>query len=102
MVVLLEQDARPTFIIDLNSPLHSNTQSLDIIFANSALRSLPDLLQLMQADASSISPSDALESISLFQKWILSLTPRNGTEKENQTVSFGGTIWTLSTIRQRF
>lgn len=102
IVELLEQDARPTFIIDLNGPLHSNTQSLDIIFANSALRLLPDLLKLMQADASSISLSDALESISLFQKWILSLTPRNRTEKENQTVSFGGTIWTLSTIRQRF
>jgi signal transduction histidine kinase/CheY-like chemotaxis protein len=60
------------------------------------------LLQSLQGDVSAVSSPHASQSISQFHIWILNHGSGSRVDRHNQSVSFGGTIWTLSTIRRRF
>ncbi|KAJ4290740.1 hypothetical protein N0V88_006489 [Collariella sp. IMI 366227] len=70
VVELLEQDERPTFIIDLNDPANFSPGSLHLIYANAALRTAPAVLELLQPDEplSGNSPE-----YSGFKAWVVSL-----------------------------
>ncbi|ERF75340.1 hypothetical protein EPUS_00133 [Endocarpon pusillum Z07020] len=100
---LLQQDERPTFIIDVADAANSQSGFLNLIFANTALKIRPSLLEHVRGvgDDSSqaiASPSAFVE----FKRWAMSFV------KEGEaltislpTYSYAGFIWTSSTLRKR-
>ncbi|KAK0618174.1 hypothetical protein B0T17DRAFT_495772 [Bombardia bombarda] len=100
VVELLEQDERPTFIVDLNNSANFAPGPLHSIFANASLRAAHGVLELLQPDTTD--PDHSLE-FAHFRAWIVSFVKNN----ESMDVclpsfSYGGISWTCSTIRRRF
>ncbi|KAK4136817.1 hypothetical protein BT67DRAFT_460860 [Trichocladium antarcticum] len=101
IVELLEQDERPTFILDLNDPANFASGPLHIIYANAALRTTPGMLELLQLDTST-EPEQSFLSSS-FKTWAASLAlEKTGQNPGASSISYGGLPWTSSTLRKRF
>ncbi|KIW08818.1 hypothetical protein, variant [Verruconis gallopava] len=100
---LLEQDSRPTLIIDLSDAANYAPGVLRIIFANSSLRSNPALYEAVRGRPSAVSPkADPAKSFALFQAWITSAAI-NGESLDVALPPFvhGGVSWSCSTLRKR-
>ncbi|KAI9753971.1 MAG: hypothetical protein M4579_004931 [Chaenotheca gracillima] len=103
IVELLEQDGRPTFIIDLKDGANFAAGPLQIEFANTALRSRANLLESLsgspeQADAD----VPTLLNYGEFKAWVLSsLKDRETRELKSTTFAYEGFTWTSSTLRKR-
>jgi hypothetical protein len=100
---LLEQDYRPTFIVDLSDGANYSPGPLRMIFANSSLRSNLALFDFIQGRGSDASPrSEPLKGFPHFKAWLLSAT-LNGESLDVCLPAFvnGGVSWSLSTIRKR-
>lgn len=109
MLELLEQDGRPTFVIDLADSSNYGPGSFRIVFANSALRANPALHDTVvgkNAELSSCSKPSAkegdLKSFPQFKAWLLS-TSNNGESLDVCLPAFihGGVSWSCSTLRRR-
>ncbi|KAL2128384.1 hypothetical protein VTI74DRAFT_9266 [Chaetomium olivicolor] len=101
VVELLEQDERPTFIIDLNDTANFSSGSLQLIYANAALRAAPAMLKLLQADP--IHPSGSSPEHPGFKAWAVRLArDRTGPNSGASSFSYAGFSWTNSTLRRRF
>jgi PAS domain S-box-containing protein len=101
IVELLEQDERPTFILDLNDPANFASGPLHIMYANAALRAAPGILESLRLDTAA-EPEQSFQ-FSSFKTWAVSLardttSPNAGTS----SISYKGFPWTLSTLRKRF
>ena len=104
VIELLEQDERPTFVLDLAD--HSNYEPgpLRIIFANPALRASPTALEMICGRAGQISPGlTATSSFSDFKAWSMSYV------KDHETLDvalpsffYAGASWTSCSLRKRF
>ncbi len=96
VVELLEQDERPTFIIDLANLANFNSPHLAILFANASLRASRGLLDRL-------SPDPADPDFSRFKAWALSFV-RNSESADVSLPSwtYAGTSWTCSTLRRRY
>ncbi len=100
---LLQQDERPTFIIDIADIANFHSRFLNLVFANPALTIRPSLLEHVRgmSDDSSqaiASPSAFVE----FKRWAMSFAK----EDETLTISlptcpYAGFIWRFSTLRKR-
>lgn len=103
IVELLEQDPRPTFIIDLTDSLNYGSGSILMIFGNSSLRSNPSLLELVTGRAANSSPGAPFVNTSpRFKSWLLSLGGQGETPDVNPPPKeHGGIIWSCSTLRKR-
>ncbi|KAG7293403.1 hypothetical protein NEMBOFW57_003453 [Staphylotrichum longicolle] len=100
VVELLEQDERPTFIIDLNDPANFAPGPLHLIYANIGLRTAPDLLDLLQPDPAE--PGYSTE-FAEFKAWTVSLMrDRTTTKPVSSSTTYAGFPWTCSTLRRRF
>ncbi|KAH6651161.1 hypothetical protein F5144DRAFT_480235 [Chaetomium tenue] len=100
VVELLEEDERPTFIIDLNDPANFHPGPLHLLYANVALRTAPGLLQLLQLNQADPRPSP---EFSEFKAWAASLVgDKSGTAAVAQSAPYAGFPWTFSTLRRRF
>ncbi|KAL2259858.1 hypothetical protein VTK26DRAFT_6318 [Humicola hyalothermophila] len=99
---LLEQDERPTFIIDLNDQANFGPGPLHVIFANAALRTTPGLLaSLQQPDAAEAENSSS--ELASFKAWAASLArDMTGSNPSLPSVTYAGFPWTCSTLRRRF
>lgn len=100
IVELLEQDERPTFIVDLSDTSNYGPGQLHPLFANSALRSYEGLLDLVVGGARENSPGPA-NSLG-FKSWLLSASV-NG-ESLNVCLpafTYASMLWTCSTLRKR-
>lgn len=101
-IELVEQDDRPTFLIDLQNATLAlpNLLSLHILYGNASLRSSPDLVRLV-----GIEPDENRDAINYerFVSWATSL-PSSRTSQESTALYhvYGGINWTYTTIRQRF
>lgn len=104
IVELLEQDERPTFIIDVANPTNFTPGGpLQIVFANASLRGYENILEMVTGKSD-------LESIGIavtndfpeFKGWALSFV-KNGESLDICLPSFayGGVTWTCSTLRKR-
>ena len=109
---LLDQDSRPTFIIDLDpddekSPVRGD--NLKPIFSNSALRQHDNLHDAVTGsditkDTSAAASSSSRATAYLdFRKWVTSVTKHD----ESKDVfplffEFENLLWTGSTVRRRF
>jgi PAS domain S-box-containing protein len=100
VIELLEQDERPTFIIDLVNPINVNRPGLHLMYANAALRASSGTLKLLAVEG-----EEAAKDVdySGFKSWLLSCVKNN----ESMDVclpshTYGGITWTCSTLRRRF
>jgi hypothetical protein len=99
---LLEQDERPTFIIDVANPLNfSPGGPLVIILANASLRGYDSILELVTGKEVLNNPG-IIHDFHEFKSWVLSFVKNN----ESMDVclpsfSYGGLTWTCSTLRKR-
>jgi hypothetical protein len=102
---LLEQDNRPTFIIDIGDALNYTPGStgLQIVFANHALRSNPAVWELLCGKASDQFIDDAaLHATSQFKGWLLGTGIRGEKlDVHPSPIEHGGIIWTCYTLRRR-
>ncbi|KAK4155562.1 hypothetical protein C8A00DRAFT_31608 [Chaetomidium leptoderma] len=100
VVELLEQDERPTFIVDLNDSANLAPGPLHLVYANVALRTAPALLGLLQS-----SPPDSARRTELagFKAWAVSLVGDKTSPGANpSSATYAGLSWTSSTLRRRF
>lgn len=105
IVELLEQDERPTFIIDLGNAMDVDSGPLEIAFANAALRASEGLLDLITGHAITDPPVLPLSSTFLeFKQWAISCTKYKDHDALNvgaPSYLYGNTTWTCSTLRNR-
>jgi PAS domain S-box-containing protein len=121
VIDLIEQDSRPTFIIDLHSALPVTPERMNVVFCNKSLRFFDDLRKLVMAptfypaypeplspatSSSASTPSAigiraALEAE--FKEWATSLT---GFDPEDDGYmprhTFQGMYWTCVTLKNRW
>jgi hypothetical protein len=101
---LLEQDERPTFIIDVANPINFHPGGpLQIVFANPALRVYDSILDMISGRADLSSPSVAVTNdFPEFKAWALSYV-KDGESLDICLPSFlyGGATWTCNTLRKR-
>ncbi|KAF2139955.1 uncharacterized protein K452DRAFT_253627 [Aplosporella prunicola CBS 121167] len=101
---LLEQDWRPTFIVDLGDASNYGPVYLNVVFGNSALRSNVGLLELV----SGTSVNDAQDSVAprafvQFKTWLLgSVVHGESLDVCIPPYLYGGLSWTIATIRKRY
>ncbi|KAF9869623.1 hsp90-like protein [Colletotrichum karsti] len=100
VVELLEQDERPTLIIDLANPVNSQRTALHLLYANAALRASVGVLELL-----SVEGDQAANNVEYmrFKAWAMSFV-RNQESLDVCLPShhYGGITWTCSTLRKRF
>jgi hypothetical protein len=105
VIELLDQDERPTFIIDLQNDENFRTGALQPLFANAALRSYTGLFELTTGisepfpSSPNMTPSRYLD----FKQWFLSYVKnQEALDVCLPSFLFGDLTWTCSTIRRRF
>ncbi|KAK1029671.1 hypothetical protein LTS16_019535 [Friedmanniomyces endolithicus] len=101
VIELLEQDERPTFIVDLAESGNYGPGQLHTLFANSSLRSYTGMLELVNGAASE-EASPGPRSYLQFKSWMLSAA----IDGESLNVclpsfKFAGMTWSCSTLRKR-
>lgn len=105
IVELLEQDTRPTFIVDISDTANYSTDAavLQILFANGALRSSPATWAVVAGKSPQHAPDETLVlATSHFRNWLLSSVIQAGTPDTNPLpVEHGGMIWSCYTLRKR-
>ena len=103
IIELLEQDERPTLIIDLGNPTNFRPGPLQVVFANAALRGYSGLLDLISGKVHQASPVFAVTTaFPEFKAWTISFV-KNHESLDVSLPSFiyGGISWTCSTLRKR-
>ena len=109
MLELLEQDGRPTFVVDLADTSNYGAGPLRPVFVNAALRSNSTVYESVLGRSAESSPrpdspakNDGLKSFSHFKSWLLSAAT-NGESLELYLPSFihAGVTWSCSTLRRR-
>jgi hypothetical protein len=105
IIELLEQDTRPTFIVDVADAANHlpELSLLHILFANSALRSSAATWTLVagKPTGQELDQSTALASHH-FRSWLLSSTFQADNPIANPSpIEHGGVIWSCYTLRKR-
>ncbi|KAI9171725.1 Hybrid signal transduction histidine kinase K [Paramyrothecium foliicola] len=97
---LVEQDQRPTFLVDLANPANSSRPGLHILYYNTSLRTSHDFLQLLSVEQDD---STTATEFGRFKSWLLgsATTPESG-DPPAPSHTYGGVVWTCSTLRRRF
>ena len=102
---LLEQDNRPTFIVDIGdiSNYTPGSTGLQIVFANHALRSNLAVWELVVGKTSDHFIDDAAaHATSQFKGWLLSTVIQGENLDVNPSpIEHGGIIWSCYTLRRR-
>ncbi|TVY92252.1 Hybrid signal transduction histidine kinase K [Lachnellula willkommii] len=102
IVELLEQDERPTFIIDVANPVNFRPGGLlQIVFANASLRAHDSIFDLITGKESQENPG-IVNDFPEFKTWALSFVKNNESlDICLPSFSYGGLVWTCSTLRKR-
>lgn len=105
IVELLEQDTRPTFIVDIGDSANYVPESptLQILFANSALRSSSSTWALVVGAPPELESDEAVAlATNQFRNWLLSTVLQGANPDVNPSpVEHGGVIWSCYTLRKR-
>jgi PAS domain S-box-containing protein len=101
IVELLENDQRPTFLLDIGAHPSSDGTDPHLVYYNEALRSAPVVLEQIQSLYKSVNGTRQYQS-SIFRDWTLDSAdpPRNGQTKFYK--SFQSFVWTAVAIRSRW
>jgi hypothetical protein len=105
IVELLEQDTRPTFIVDIGDAANHlpELSALHILFANSALRASTSTWTLVAGKAAgrNLDQSATLAS-NQFRTWLMSTVIQPDNPNSNPSpIEHGGVIWSCYTLRKR-
>ncbi|KAF1831606.1 hypothetical protein BDW02DRAFT_600665 [Decorospora gaudefroyi] len=104
IVELLEQDGRPTFIVDIGDFANGlpDPSRLQILFANNALRSHSSTWELVAGKPTESATRDHVHAPYKFRAWLLSTVIHAGNADVNPSpVEHGGIIWSCCTLRKR-
>lgn len=105
IVELLEQDTRPTFIVDIGHLANytPESSSLQILFANTALRSSAGTWELVAGKPTELDVEDSIANATIqFRNWLLSTVIQGESPNINPSpVEHGGVIWSCYTLRKR-
>lgn len=101
---LLEQDERPTFILDLDDQDNYEPGPLKILFANVSLRASGPILDMITGRAGQASPGLAATTMfSDFKAWSTSYVKNHEPlDVDLPSFFYGGSHWTSSSLRKRF
>ena len=104
VIELLDQDERPTFILDLAEPSNHESGPLKIIFANAALRASPSALEMVSGRMGHSSPGHtATTNFSDFKAWSISyVKDHEPLDVALPSFYFAGATWTTCSLRKRF
>lgn len=100
---LLDQDERPTFIVDLADSTNYGPGQLHLLFANSSLRSYSGMQELISGSTlEDASASPGPKTYLQFKSWLLSASI-NGESLNVCLPSFvyAGMTWSCATLRKR-
>ncbi|KAL2349986.1 hypothetical protein BJ546DRAFT_545118 [Cryomyces antarcticus] len=103
IIELLEQDERPTFIVDLGEVANYNIGPLHLVFANSSLRAYDGLLDLVTGKfEDDSSGTSSMTKHQRFKAWLLGASSR-GESLDVCLPSFthAEMSWSCSTLRKR-
>lgn len=101
IVELLEQDERPTFIVDLGESTNYGPGPLQLVFCNPSLRSYDGMQALVSG--TSVAESPGPKTFLQFKSWLLSAAVAG--ESLNVCLppfNYAGMTWSCSTVRKRF
>lgn len=100
---LLQQDGRPTFVVDLGDRSNLITSRLHLTFSNPALNEIPWLFDLIRGEANGLqSMLPISETYRDFKSWILDDHYNfNSLGSHPSTFSFAGLIWIGYTVRKQ-
>ncbi|KAG5944126.1 hypothetical protein E4U53_006928 [Claviceps sorghi] len=102
-IELVEQDDRPTFLIDLLNATQTTSSGLRlfVLYRNASLRSSQDLMRLVGSEAGDF---DDVGSHDRFVSWATFLPTGRSSLDSTSTAChvYGGLDWSCSTLRQRF
>ncbi|KAI9824621.1 MAG: hypothetical protein M1832_001711 [Thelocarpon impressellum] len=103
IVELLEQEGRPTFIIDVGNSANFIPGELQIIFANPSLRSMNGLLDTITGKADPGSPGKSfVRHFTEFKAWATSFVKdRESLDVSLPSFLYEGITWTCTTLRKR-
>lgn len=97
VIDLLEADDRPTFIIDLVKPANFGPGPLQILFVNTALRASQGTHELISQN------TEDDHDFARFKAWAVSLVKnQRPVEACLPSISYGGIVWTCTTLANRF
>ena len=100
IVELLDQDDRPTFIIDLADQTNF-AGSLRILFANASLRSINGLTETVSGRL--MEEYSRAHTFDVFRSWATSFVKNNEVlDTCLPSIMYAGTTWTCSTLQKRF
>lgn len=100
---LLDQDDRPTFVIDLGNHANLEPGPLNIVFSNVALKASMGLLEMVTGKTDLNSPGlSATTAFNEFKAWITSYVKNNQSlDVTLPSFSYAGATWICSTLRKR-
>ena len=100
---LLDQDERPTFVIDLRDDANYEPGPLSIVFANIALRAASDLFDFIAGKGDRNSPKlTAVSTFSDFKAWSTSYVRNHESlDVGLPTIFSHGMMWTCCTLKKR-
>ncbi len=101
---LLEQDDRPTFIIDLDDHTNYGPGLLKLVFANNLLKASAPVLDMITGRAGQESPGLAAATLFTdFKAWSMSYVRNHESlDVTLPSFSYAGSIWTSCSLRKRF
>ena len=99
VIEFLEQDERPTFLIDLDNSANTGRAGLHILYYNASLRGAHEVLQYLSVDKDDTSTET---DFGRFKSWIMTPLKSRGSTDGSSTHFYAGITWTLSTLRRRF
>ena len=100
---LLDQDDRPTFVIDLGNHANLEPGPLNIVFSNIALKASMGLLEMVTGKTDLNSPGlSATTAFNEFKAWITSYVKNNQSlDVALPSFSYAGATWICSTLKKR-
>ena len=104
VIELLEQDERPTFILDLSDQHNFEPGPLRILYANASLKAMPHILERITGIAGQESPSLTVTTVfSDFKAWTMSFVKdRQSLDVVLPSFFYAGATWTTCSLRKRF
>ena len=104
VVELLEQDERPTFVLDLGNQVNYEPGPLKYIFANASLRASGSILDMITGRAGQVSPGlTATTVFSEFKAWSMSyVKDHEPLDIALPSFFYAGFTWTISSLKKRF
>ena len=101
---LLEQDERPTFVLDLADSINYEPGPLKFVFANASLRASGLIYDMITGKAGQESPGlTATTAYSDFKAWSISYAKdHESLDVALPSFFYAGSAWTCASLRKRF